>query len=609
MMTICFQTMSGNGNARRICQMNQNSTVQDLFQQATYSLLGSVDFLKFGFPSQILRLGDSNKDVLIKDLGIANQEKIVVSLLSEAKTSQVTDADAKQSSTPNSSSNKVNLVDNIRPRRKAAALANESIIEASKLIKASEEAFKKQKRANHKPMTPETKAKLATARHFRTVEAVSSARRLHDGALVGQKKIARSPSSVHGATNVEEALMTSFGSRSRGARLLRHGWKQAVNSMYEQNQSVARVASIEANTAEFEIVKNDTTSAQSLHVTYPKGIQGRSDQRYEDIVSELIDIDALKEVVRMICNSDSTPEALRPSNLALLSPRVFWCLHYHYRNNQHEQEHSMRNHDATEAALRWLHPTFNWSYLCRRATKLSAKAQENLRQKQESTSNDSTSNWEAAVSAIESVEQAMAKMYDDQSSENNVDTGTIGFDKLDWALETPDEHDVDELIECISKSSMHEKFTSNNVALFASLLLEKCTIRNWRELANAQAESLYSTLKRIEFSAPELTVADVDSWIDYAQERSIEEIMYEICDNDDDAIELLEQAANSGTPKDLSCWSLIVPTLHKELEDFIKQDSRSIHVPTRDQLKKWCQKSEIVLNQLDWLNFYTTPIG
>lgn len=621
MMTICFQVMSNGGSIRRVCQMNQNCTVKDLFQQASDTVSGLIDSLKFGYPPQTLRLSDSNKDLLIKDVGVTNQEKIFISVSSESSvtTSKVSKSDTevsnhsktgkKKASTINEITTEVKPEYNGRPRRKAAEIANDSFLHASKLMEENDKASKKQKKSSPKPMTPEIKEKLATARHFKTLESASTARRLYDGAIVGQAKVTRSRSSFGGgATNVEEGLMNSFGSSSKGARLLRQGWKQAVNSMYEQNQSVARLASIGANTVQFEIVNTSTSSAPSLQVKYPKGVQGRSDKFYEDIVSELIDVDALKEVTRMLCNSDATTEALRPSNLALLSPRVFWSLHYHYRINKGTEENISSEKDPTVACLQWIQPSINWSYLRRRATKLSTKAQENLRQKQEKANNESTSNWEAAVSAIESVEQAMANMYDNHSS---VALGNLTerSDQFEWKLETPEELDADELIECISKSSLHDKFKSDDVTIFASLLSEKCNVRNWRELANSQADDIHAMLMKIDYSKAELTVDDVDSWIDYAQERSLDEIIYEICDNDDDAIELLQQAANSGTPKDLAGWLSIVPQLHQELQGCVKRSLKSRSVPSQDQLKTWCQKSEIVLNQLDWLNCYLTPIG
>ena len=236
------------------------------------------------------------------------------------------------------------------------------------------------------------KTATATARHFRNLESmnhtitltkandttvsisvaaassVSPARRLRDGAVVtdpsssstrGSKrkgshldfsstttttKSKSNHTNTKANTSIEEALLAATSSTSKGARLLRQGWRTAVNSMYEQNQAVARLTSIQGRrrTVMFRVsLHKYNTSNSTLYMKYPKGVQGRSNQYYEDILPELIDIEVLKSVISSLrnitTNDDTNPEVFRPTNLSLLGRTHYSsCSRYNTRIDRNQ---------------------------------------------------------------------------------------------------------------------------------------------------------------------------------------------------------------------------------------------------------------------------------
>ena len=109
---------------------------------------------------------------------------------------------------------------------------------------------------------------------------------------------------------------------------------------------------------------------------------------------------------------------------------------------------------------------------------------------------------------------------------------------------------------------------------------------------------------------PSLPEGAVQSWIDKAQEESIEEIMVEICGGSLAGVELLREA-NSGTPRDLAMWEPIVPSLHSALSNAVRVDTESdcvLPVPSVEELEQWCGRAQRALEQLPWIGMFSTPV-
>jgi cell fate (sporulation/competence/biofilm development) regulator YmcA (YheA/YmcA/DUF963 family) len=364
---------------------------------------------------------------------------------------------------------------------------------------------------------------------------------------------------------------------------MRKGWRKAVNDAFEQNRAVARVAAIPAK-AIFtfpETIASEGDMGQTLLVTYPKGLQGRGD--YEERV-DYLPRDVLVSVIAAI--HPVNPDALRPANLALLSPRVFWSVAYHGME-----------YTSISEALQALQPDLDWTFLRRRRETLSAKARENLRQKEE-VSQTSIDNWEAAAAAIESVEHAMEKVHALDRSQRQARNLQAIERRSVWKILTPVEEDLDELTACISGGPI----AGYTAEALAKGLIGQCTVHNWRQLANAKTETL---IQKLGVSDDESTRALVQNWIDRAQQETLDEIMVEICDGNVEAVELLRESARSGTPRDLAVWKSIAESLHSELQC----NSAAAAIPDVNLLQKWCDQAQHALEQLEWLAWYTTPIA
>jgi hypothetical protein len=140
-------------------------------------------------------------------------------------------------------------------------------------------------------------------------------------------------------------------------------------------------------------------------------------------------------------------------------------------------------------------------------------------------------------------------------------------------------------------------------------LIQKCQIPNWRALANANAAALAAKVQ--------VPVDIVTAWMVRAQQESVDEIIVEICQGNVDAVELLREAARSGTPKDLATWRWIVDTLHEELVRYQEQQKQqqqdvkeeTMSVPDAETLQLWCDRAQHALEQIEWLNWYATPIA
>lgn len=659
--------------------------------------------------NRVCFLDASSGQTLSETTGIHHQDRILVSTVTAAASSS-NDAD---SLSPNCQSVAVPSIPTTPQssssprlsRRSAAAAALTRIAAAATSSSLSTEPSIPGATQKKKKHAPSPRATQSSHRHFVALEKKQSActssspqqqrkqpngsgggggRRLHDGAVVPVRTQRKNPSTQMAPQKpftTDDALEgliagTVADQTSAQGQLMRRGWRQAVQSAYEQNQAASRVAAAQSylivtkdsnkrsgNTTKriaFDIVvRNGGTEEEaidnedSLHqqkqlrVTYPKGVQGRGN--WTDTV-DYLPINVLKATIAAIHPS----EALRASNLSLLSPRVFWSLLYHH-NNSHPQSsvggmdvRNLKNGgdqdvvssgDAVQDALVWACPDLDWSFLRRRPVQLSAKAFENLRQQQDKDS--PATDWEAAASAIAAVEQAMEDLPSAFSANERSLPGNVGSDgdcghAVNWRVKTPTEEDIDELKDCIVPYDPHSypnpelsKFDSFDLADVTDFLCHDLSIRNWRELANVddacyvfmrlryllrkqeERRIVRDLVQGIDYASSYHDVAvslmAVSSWIDYAQLQSLDEIMVEICDGDTEAVETLRDEANSGTPKDLALWQSIPGLLR---ERFPKSDGPTVKTqPDITTIQVWCDRARKAVEQLEWLDLYTTPLG
>ena len=476
-------------------------------------------------------------------------------------------------------------------------------------------------------------------RHFaqlerRIADDGTGPRRLRDGAIVvdgtgttnrrtpTRKRSKMTPhgdgsSSSNSGTNWIEGLVSSTTDRTTSARTMRQGWRQAVESAYEQNQASARVAAAVAqctttNTHHPPIEWTRTTTSttdtagsspqQQLKVVYQKGVQGRG--VYTDVV-DFIEYDVLVAAIGEIYPS----QALRSFHLALLSPRVFWSLVYHY-NNYNQQNHTTgttttttstnnphsSSGDVIQDALKWSCPDLDWTYLRRRPEQLSEKALENLRQEHERSNQNPTMDWEAAAAAILSVEQSMDDMMVQTrndadlsllSSSNPSTSAPITTDNHhDWQWRRDTNSDLSELIECINSyeadSITGSIDTTENDVIFYPMnhivyaLTQKLKLSNYYDLANVpdRPPELYDRLKKVlsdvdqrpvphilpvneNNETVEVTAAAIEQWIESAQEMAVYFSMTLICNDDTTMVDILTETLRCSTPRDLIFWESV----------------------------------------------------
>ena len=442
-------------------------------------------------------------------------------------------------------------------------------------------------------------------------------------------------------------------------RVLRTAMRGAVGRTYEASRAVVRVDAVRSG--KFAIVAkagNDDAAAASngsgtasashagMYVArYSKGVEGRGE--YEEDV-EIIALGALRAVVAAVHADHSEEgeeeggeagatgsgrEMLRPVSMAQLSPRVFWSLAHHYPGK------------PTEDALRELLPDLDWTFLNGRSRMLSEKARENLHQDkvargeiaaEKEGEEEEGGAGDGGIEAIEAVEKAMEDMaehdrsnareraaraalarFDGKSPANASATeaaaATIGSDSGQnerWTLVTPSDEDEDELAECIrdgfaaSESGPYEA-TESDIKAWTAVLMNQCSVHNWRELANIpDGSSIASSIRGATPDKDRPTASDIDGWIESARGRSVEEIALEIVDSNEEAYVALRDAASAGTPKDLFAWRAMTGMLLEEVQGFEGTNAEDV---TEADLKRWCTRAGIALNQADWLIWYATP--
>ncbi len=365
-------------------------------------------------------------------------------------------------------------------------------------------------------------------------------------------------------------------------------------------------------------------------------------------------------------------EMLRPVSIAQLSPRVFWSLVYHHgvqekkRQNEQKQLSKIRQleNPSVEDMLREVMPHLDWTHLDRggRKRNLSEKAKENLRQEREVTIQSNEFDQQEGIRAIEEMEKsilntimpdndvdhaldeindrerrakaALARLGNSgsrQMSQNDTEV-SLSENGDSWTLVTPPDEDVEELVECIMDGLTSEDgelksetYGEEEAKVWAMKLLRfepistkppsssiSAPIRNWRELANSYpldvSKIISASISGSEPSPP--SIETIENWIDSAQQRSVEEIMLEILDGDQDALDALFQKAKSGCPKDLSYWS----AAPKSLLDLIIGASHCDHSKGKSgwsetDVRRWTQRAEKALRTCPWLDLYTTPVA
>jgi len=390
-----------------------------------------------------------------------------------------------------------------------------------------------------------------------------------------------------------------------------------------------------------DTVDHDVELGRTLFVaSYSKGMDGRG--TYEETV-EIIGLAILRSVLESVYNTDPSSNdddeygppktedgRLHPVLIAQLSPRVFWSLVYHCGGGDDgssggEDRQLTAPRPCVEDMLRTVLPQLDWSHLDRggRLRALSEKARENLRQ---TTANkefqdDDDDHAEARVKAIEDLAESVLNAADEEEevhlteSErraraalarfgNDKDANTTSSLKTDvsscednWTLVTPIEDDIDELMECIMECKPEEGDTYNEEAAgrWAGLLI-KSDVRNWREMANSDPEYIYSLIGNC--SVTKILQETVEQWVDAARIRSLEEIMLDILDSDQDALGALQDKARSCSPRDLMLWKSAPAML---IDAVSLPDERRWE---EADAVRWISRAKIALSTCPWLKDY-----
>lgn len=596
----------------------------------------SMEFLT-GFPPTLL---SKEGRETVDELGIRANETVIVKIaLVDSGTAAAAAASpvkrtkqSTKSGDDNSDQDPTTAVSTGRPRRAAAEAATSSFKDVIQAQEAMMKVEKTKSSSNRRITTTNNIASLNKKPSPRKVKIEGVGYRLSDSkAVQGSSPSKRSRTHATSATqpifsskdDVATTLLSSMsGRKGNVGNFLRSAMKGAVLKSYEVSRAQVRVSAVENGDYKLERVKggsivdggvvlgtasesNENSLGRTMYqVSYGKGIEGRG-QFSEQV--EIIGLDALKSTIKMVYNSktsndeegDATDgrEMLRPAAIAQMSPRMFWSLVYHCTSNVPRPQ-------SVESMLREMMPEFDWTHLDRGGRKraLSEKAKENLRQEKRATQ---PADGQDEVRALEEIEDTIMNGLDGQNGDDlrrkrlealsRLDPGNSAVDN-EWKLITPTEEDKDEIIECIrAKNDDVGEEVANN---YASLIMssEQPCCRNWRELANADLDALTA---KFTANTTRLDPEFILSWIDAAQERSIEEIMLEILDSDQDAFELLSEKANSANPWDLYQWQSY-PQL---LLDSLESTAYSVNDATR-----WISRANTALQTCAWLEDYSTSI-
>eukprot|EP00934_Nitzschia_sp_Nitz4_P006186 Nitzschia sp. Nitz4//scaffold77_size91520//38466//40181//NITZ4_004888-RA/size91520-processed-gene-0.31-mRNA-1//1//CDS//3329557985//6176//frame0 len=563
---LCLASSKG----RKILNIPASATTEELYQRAQEELQSpDAPSMKFGFPPKPI---PRDSTTILSGI-LQNQERIQVEWNAASSRSNTTSISSPK---PSTSSPEPTRRASKRAASKRAAEAMPAVIQQQ------EKMMKEQKKpASKRPRNTVSTSKPPTKRAPPAVKfsaSLGEGQRLSDGV-----KVAPPPSRGRGAkratnplgpsqnqtSDMSEALLGALNDSGKMGRVLRKGMKNAVRASYETTRTFSRLAAIQSQHFTMEL------SGNTLKISYSGSVDKAKTE--EDV--DYIPRDVLEEVIKGIHASNE--EALRPENLALLSPRVLWSLVYHFGELSNVA-------DMYKSIL----PDLDWSFLRRRAQQLSEKAQENLRQQQQEENGDVDDT--KAMEAVAAVEHSMEHLHDHTAAERKSLLAQAALRRLQagngtrtWKLITPSEPDRDELRECIAESPI--------MANLITQLMKECQVHNWRELANVEdTAALAKQLNQTE--------EIVQNWISRAQEQSVEEIILEICDGNVAAVRLLMSKARSGTPKDLAGWRSIPQFLHQQL-------GGDPNCPTLEQLQVWTRRAHESLKEFQWLNWFATPVG
>lgn len=584
--SLCLTSKQG----RTIIQLSSTASIRDLYEVATIQLNAPISALKYGFPP---KLADPNNTCPIHEI-LQNQERIQVEL--EDLTVQPIASTSISTSTLTSTSSC-----RTSTKRAAAQRATEAM---PAIIQAQEQLWKQQQQQEQQKSLKRPRATTSSQTSSKSkkpsIPSLGTGRRLVDGATIVTSNTnrktrtstaSRKRNTILTETNknknnndLSEALLGALNDSGKMGQVLRKGMRNAVQASYETTKAFSRLGAIQGQSYSM------TVQESLLLVTY----HGSVDKTR--IIEEVdwIPRDVLEAVLQNIHSSNE--EALRPENLAQLSPRVLWSL-----------VHIFPNHSNISDMYKELLPDLNWSFLRRRAQQLSEKALENLRQQQQDD-DDKDDDGEKAMQVIAAVEHAMEHLQEYTAADRQTRIAQAALQRWQtastcksgdtdtpvpsWTLVAPTEIDRDELRECIQVQD--GTVTKGETTKLVNKLLRECQIHNWRELANV--DNVEGLAEKLQYP-----VKQVQLWIDHAQDQSVDEIIVEICDQNTRAVELLTEKARSATPKDLAMWRAIPQLLHQRIGDVEG-------APTLEQLRTWSQRAHQVLQELEWLNWYATPV-
>ena len=613
-MTICIRLTHSDPKTKK----KQVHSVNNLDPTAPISILFQVCLDRFapkaqpkevqllvGFPPKPLMISASSYGT-IQECGIEHQSNIIVNFEVVSQTTKNTNNQSNQDqSTIAVSKHSASG----RPRRAAAIAASETFVEADKAMRALEQTSKK---SSTKWKTPSFATKNTSPKRTRVVKMEGSGRSLDTGEVVVRPSPARKrggESTLSSQDDVATSLLASVNAGSSGKlnTTLRHVMRGAVAKSYETSRAYVRVTAVASG--QIKYIRAPTASSSEHHVglhkvEYSKGVEGRGNF-FEEV--DILAKEPLEAVVRAVYNTrdpqddqvESGRNMLKGMYMSQVSPRVYWSLIFHYPNSK-----------SSDEALQRLCPDLDWSYLLTgRSRQMSEKARENARQERvrKGLEKDNQEVDElAALKAVQQVEEAMEKMhaYNIDDRRNRAARAALKrfetkLDSNEWKLVTPTDEDLDELRECILDGPIErdQEFST----LMARTMLGQHHIHNWRELANENASQLHCKLHPANCccSGSCLSEAEVESWIDQAQERSVDEIMLEIVDGRHDVLERLISHACTGTPKDLYNWRAIPHMLSQKLA---MDDVGQL------ELQTWCARAGIALSTCEWLEWFATPV-
>jgi hypothetical protein len=587
--------------------------------------------LYYGFPPKRINIDTIGSECLVSKF-VHGGESVTCQIVSKMK-SEVAERTETVSSVNRSTPSETdpNTVDNLpRTQRNAFKAASESF----QTIIAEQNRVLKEKNATQKTKQPPSAAQLAARKKMLEARAAAANSRklanLSGGRTLNEQESMTSPvndsptqirrnpkasslfSNLSSEEDISFALISSMkgGSGSKVSKVLRSAMRKSIQKSYEVSRAVVRNSAVASESGvtflpcqSEENVNNDTGT---VLVKYSKGIEGTG--FYEE-KCHIISIEMLKAVIESVYNDDtkdeedvipSGREMLKPSNMALLSPRVFWSLWYHYKDCS----------SNLEEALEKLLPDLNWKFLYHRSRQLSEKAKENLLQEKQKNGIASSFDHNAGIQAIKAVEESMENLYDKTVIDARERAAQAALarvrkneepieDYVLWNLETPTETDEDELRDCID--SCNHGLTDIEIEVCVKAFIN-AGIHNWRILANSSTHDVVEIIELCKIKIEESIIA---MWISDAQSRSIDEIMLEILDGDLNLFEILRDEASSGTPQDLSLWQE-APSVLFEIVPSLCSSELNI---TEDKMVMYCTKAKKAINSLVWLSDYSTSIS